>query len=32
MYRYDKQAVNGADAVGLMVRLPVEEDDDVGEF
>lgn len=29
VYRYDRQAVNGADAVGLMVRLPVEEEDEL---
>jgi hypothetical protein len=29
VYRFDRQAVNGNDAVGLMVRVPVLEDDDV---
>jgi len=29
VFRYDRQAIHGNDAVGLMVRLPVEEDDDV---
>ena len=29
VYRFDRQAVHGNDAVGLMVRVPVEEDDDV---
>ena len=27
VFRYDRQAVRGPDAVGLMVRMPVEEDD-----
>ena len=29
VYRFDRQAVHGNDAVGLMVRVPVEEEDDV---
>ena len=29
VYRFDRQAVHGNDAVGLMVRVPVEDDDDV---
>jgi len=29
VYRYDRQAVNGNEAVGLMVRMPVEEEDEV---
>ena len=29
VFRYDRQAIHGNDAVGLMVKLPVEEDDDV---
>jgi HUS1 checkpoint protein len=29
VYRYDRQAVHGSEAVGLMVRLPVEEEDDL---
>jgi HUS1 checkpoint protein len=29
VYRYDRQAVHGNDAVGLMVRVPVEEEEDV---
>ena len=29
VYRFGRQAVHGNDAVGLMVRVPVEEDDDV---
>ena len=31
VYRFDRQAVHGNDAVGLMVRVPVEEEDDVSE-
>jgi hypothetical protein len=29
VFRYDRQAVRGPDAVGLMVRMPVEEDDEL---
>jgi HUS1 checkpoint protein len=29
VYRFDRQAVHGNDAVGLMVRVPVEEEDEL---